>query len=144
MKNIMMIVSFIAMLGFVSCSSDQVKDTVNDLKLKTADKIAVSVEKVLAEEYAKADYAGLECEEEAIKTKEKVYAYAISILKAEEPKAEGFVVGNSSAGNMVCNVVTTQILPMLIEDADSSRRCLKKLGSVRIQELGPKICDQLL
>lgn len=137
---------FLISMLFVSCGSSKV----NDLKLDVASKIKKSVKKELTEAFAEIEVEGVDCNIEAEKHSMYFYNKVVKLLRVNEGESvQGMVAANSSAKSVsslqsACGFVFEKGFSYLIKRSGNSNLCLKKLGSVKLTDLGiKKVCKRI-
>ena len=140
----MLIVS--AMLLFlVSCAST--KDKFNDVKIDVAKEGKEFVTKELKSQYSKNELVvvdGFSCDSEAEVIGLKVEAKLLEFLKAEQKLA---AMQDKSLTSEVlpaaCHFVNDKVVPELLGKISTEYVCLRKLGAVKVMQLGKGLCDEI-
>ncbi len=126
----------------VSCSSS----SVNDFKVKSAEKAGMAVEKNLQAAYLSLVVVGVDCNAEAVATGEVAKEKILELLKAKEV----LVSANLSDKNfgsvvpVICSFVVSNILPDLIKGSPSDKyACLRALGADKMVKVSNDLCESI-
>lgn len=131
-------------LALVSCSS--LKDDFQDTKVKVAKTAKDFVTKELKEGFVSENIVvdGFNCESEAEEIGINVENELLKFLKAEAKVAA--MVDQSLTAEVLpaaCKFVNEMVVPSLISQIPTKYVCTRKLGSVKLVEIGKDLCDEI-
>lgn len=133
MKSLIM-VCVLALSAF-SCSSTKV----NEMKDKVAMKMSVAVEKELLEAYDGLEVVGVDCVQEASEIKSNVYDEVSKFLKVKKSQKSAV----SSLVPLLCEMVVSEVFPVLIQDPEDKYACLREIGSIKLEKVGKDLCSAI-
>lgn len=144
-KYVALFLGVILSLSIVSCGSS----VVNDAKIKGATKVkeAVKTELVKAFDKNNVTVEGVDCAVEAEGHSQFIYEKVSDFLKIK--KEESNVMALSAGDTFkpllrtACEYGVEKGLPLLFERVETDAKCLKKLGEVKLKEVGSKACSKI-
>ena len=131
-------------LALVSCSS--LKDKFQDSKVAVAKTAKDFVTKELKSGFSSENIVidGVNCESEAEEIGLNVENELLKFLKAEAKVAA--MVDQSLTADVLpaaCKFVNEMVVPSLIAKIPTAYVCTRKLGSVKLVEIGKDLCDEI-
>lgn len=131
-----------ALLLFVSCSKEEVKEEINEIKIKIAKEAGSALQGGLVKVYTEAQLAPeLNCEAEAVYYGEKLQGELEKFFNAKST-AQKSVLSASVAGT-ICELAVDKVLPLVLNETDVVKPCLKTVGIVKAQEIGKELCQKI-